>query len=308
MSVAIQRCPRCGNENRSDSYACSFCGKRLRVETIERIPIFKRTEREWINPYPWYLKILYLYIDPRKAFWDINHLRKKSPGNLILLFSSLIYGLIGLAFFYHVDINSINGLPPNLIWVFYYHLSFFLAFFLFGFVYQFLLFRILIWLYTKAANYSVGFTERLEARFGISTQPVEDYEDRNLSPFSIYKGGTLLQKQQAYKTKMMLCAFAPFLLINFIKYLVVLIGTPTVSVNIGGLFDPTIFEVMMGSPIWAALDIIDGITLAAWIPILITLSIRELSNSSTFRVLVPTYIISIILAILIFFIRPSIVG
>jgi len=44
------RCPRCGNENRSGSYACSFCGKRLRIERIENISIFKRIDSEWITP------------------------------------------------------------------------------------------------------------------------------------------------------------------------------------------------------------------------------------------------------------------
>ena len=61
---AIQRCPRCGNENSGDSYACSFCGKRLRIERIEKIPFFKRIEEDWFNPYPWYLKIIYLIINP----------------------------------------------------------------------------------------------------------------------------------------------------------------------------------------------------------------------------------------------------
>ena len=62
MSLAIQRCPRCGNENSGESYACSFCGKRLRIEKIEKIPFLKRIEEDWFNPYPLYLKILYLII------------------------------------------------------------------------------------------------------------------------------------------------------------------------------------------------------------------------------------------------------
>ena len=58
--AAFQRCPRCGNENTADSFACNFCGFRLKIEKIETVRFFRRYEAEWINPYPWYLKILYL--------------------------------------------------------------------------------------------------------------------------------------------------------------------------------------------------------------------------------------------------------
>ena len=59
--TAFQRCPRCGNENSADSFACNFCGVRLKTERIENIRFFRRHEAEWINPLPWYLKILYLF-------------------------------------------------------------------------------------------------------------------------------------------------------------------------------------------------------------------------------------------------------
>ncbi|MCK4779242.1 MAG: hypothetical protein KAT57_03600, partial [Candidatus Lokiarchaeota archaeon] len=61
-------------------------------------------------------------------------------------------------------------------------------------------------------------------------------------------------------------------------------------------------------PTWAILDIIDAITIAAWVPILMTLAIRELSNSSTTRVLIPTIIIGVIVAILFYFLRPTLFG
>jgi len=304
-TTAIQRCPRCGNENRSDSYACSFCGKRLRIEQIEKIPLLKRIEEEWINPYPIYIKFLYLLINPARAFWDINHLRKKSPGYLILLFNSLISGLIGWAFIFHFKFLSIGGVSPApSLWVFVYKLSFFLAYFLFAFLSQFLFYRFLIWVYTKGANYSVGFTERIEARFESASTEASSYKERELSPFSIYKGGTLLQKQEAYKSKMMMCAFFPFFIINLIKFFIVLIGFPTVDVDVSGPVDPLIFTMMVNSSIWIPLYILDGITLAVWIPLLITIAIRELSNSSTIRVLIPSYIISILVAVFFFFIRP----
>ncbi|MGQ4873280.1 MAG: hypothetical protein ACP6IY_04320 [Promethearchaeia archaeon] len=311
MSDAYQRCPRCGNENRADSYACAFCGKRLRYERIENIRIFRRIESElWTNPYPWYLKIFYLIVDPPKAFFDINHRRKDAPGFLILLFNSLLWGLLGLAFFSHYRITSINGatISPYSLWLFPHGLSIFLTFFIFGFIYQFLLFAILIWLFSKSANYAVGFSERLEARFGKEGEEGE-YQQIELSPFSIYKGGILLQKQESHKFKMMLCAFAPFLVINTIKIFIVLIAFPTVEIDASfNYFDLNIYNEMFSSPVWAILDILDGITIAVWVPILTAIAIRELSNSSTYRVLISSIIIGVIVAIFFFFMRPSIIG
>ncbi|MBN1216795.1 MAG: zinc ribbon domain-containing protein [Candidatus Lokiarchaeota archaeon] len=303
-ALALQRCPRCGNENSGDSYACSFCGKRLRIERIERIPFFKRIEEDWYNPYPWYFKILYLIINPSRAFWDINHLRKKSPGLLIVLFSSLLYGLMGLVLF-----SRFNFISVDLVFTSVYSLGFFVVFFLFGFIYQVLLFYFLIWIYTKGANYSVGFTQKLEKRFGIGKQKTETYEQTKLSPFSIYKGGTLLQKQEAFKSKMMLCAFTPFMVSNLIKLIIVAsIFFPEDPISLGSTDLDVFFLNLMKEPVWSILDGLDAIILVAWVPILITISIRELSNSSTYRVLITSYLISIVVSIFIFFLRPSLFG
>ncbi len=303
-AIALQRCPRCGNENSGDSYACSFCGKRLRIERIEKIPFFKRIEEDWYNPYPWYFKILYLIINPSRAFWDINHLRKKSPGLLIVLFSSLLYGLIGLILFSRFNFNSVD-----IIFTSAYSLGFFIVFFLFGFIYQVLLFYFLIWIYTKGANYSVGFTQKLEKRFGIGKQKTETIEQTKLSPFSIYKGGTLLQKQEAFKSKMMLCAFTPLMVSNLIKLIIVAsIFFPKDPISLGSTDLDAFFIKLMKEPLWSILDGLDAIILVAWVPILITISIRELSNSSTYRVLITSYLISIVVSIFIFFLRPSLFG
>ncbi|KKK45391.1 hypothetical protein LCGC14_0786900 [marine sediment metagenome] len=306
--AAFQRCPRCGNENSSDSFACNFCGFRLKIERIENVRFFKRYEAEWIKPYPFYLKFLYLFINPSRAFWDINHKRSKAPGGLILLFSSLLYGVIGLAFFSHFNFVNVNSfsITPFLI-----TLSFFATFFVFGLVFQFIYFAILIWLFTKGANYAVGFSERLETRFGGLGETKEKFKEAEISPFSIYKGGTMLQLEASHKFKMMLCAFTPFLLINAIKALIVLIAFTPVNVSespINGIFDETVLDQMFNSGSWAILDVIDAITIAVWVPILMTLAIRELSNSSTTRVLIPTIIIGVVVAIFFYFLRPTLFG
>lgn len=304
--AAFQRCPRCGNENSVESFACNFCGFRLKIERIEKFRLFRRYEMEWITPYPWYMKILYLFVNAPKAFHDINHKRSKSPGLLILLFSSLLYGLMGLAFLSHFNFTSYSTFSPMLI---VFNLSFFIAFFVFGFIFQLVYFSILIYLFTKGANYAVGFSDRLEKRFGSLKEQKEKYRATDISPFSIYKGGTMLQLEGSYKFQMMLCAFTPFLLINGIKILIVLFGFPTVDV-----VDLSVGEItnnmaqMFNAPTWAVLDIIDAITIATWVPILMTLAIRELSNSSTTRVLIPTIIIGVIVAILFYFLRPTLFG
>ncbi len=295
--AAFQRCPRCGNENTADSYACNFCGFRLKIERIETIRFFRRYEAEWTSPYRWYVKIFYLFVNAPKAFHDINHKRSKAPGWLILLFCSLLYGLMGLAFYSHINITVI---PPYSIGDFLYGLSFFASFVFFGFCFQLVFFGFLIWLFSKGANYAVGFTDKLEKRFGGLKDEREKYSETEVSPFSIYKGGTMLQLEGAYKFRMMLCAFSPFLVINAIKILVVLFGFPTVDdINIDQIFN---------NPTWAALDIIDALTIATWVPILMTLAIRELSNSSTTRVLIPNIIIGVIVAILFYFLRPTLFG
>jgi len=212
---------------------------------------------------------------------------------------------MGLAFFSHfnfagIDTYSLTRLLYNLI--------FFATFFIFGFITQLIFFAILIWLFTKGANVAVGFTQRLETRFGGLKETQEKYKEAEISPFSIYKGGTMLQLEGAYKFRMMLCAFTPFLLINAIKVLIVLVGFPNVSTSTALPFDDTIFNQMFASGTWAVLDVIDALTIAIWVPILITLSIRELSNSSTTRVLIPTIIIGVLVAILYYFLRPTLLG
>jgi len=298
--AAVQRCPRCGNENSADSFACNFCGFRIRVERIENIRFFRRYEAEWVAPSPWFKKIFYLFVNAPRAFHDINHKRSKAPGWLIVLFSSLLYGLIGLAFVFHLDFGF-SSTTTGQILQFLYSLSFFGSFFIFGFVFQSIYFLILIWLFTKGANYAVGFSDKLESRFEGIGETKTKFKEADISPFSIYKGGTMLRLEGAYKNKMLLCAFTPFLLMNSIKILIVLFGFTSVDPTTG-------FDAMFDSPIWAVLDVIDAITISTWVPILMTLAIRELSNSSTTRVLIPTIIIGVIVAIFFYFLRPTLFG
>ncbi|MFO8020362.1 MAG: zinc ribbon domain-containing protein [Promethearchaeia archaeon] len=310
-SDALQRCPRCGNKNRANSYACTFCGKRLRTESIEKLPIFKRFEaKEWTHPLPWYRKIYNLFVNPSKAFWDINHKRSKAPGMLILLFNALLYGLFGLAIFSHFKIVAIgdNPINPFSLYLFSYNLSFFLSFFLFGLVYYAVFFTLLTWLFTKGANYAVDFSGRLESRFGSSKEGPK-YSQEQVSVFSIYKGGTLLQKQESHKYKMLFSAFAPFLLINAIKVIITLFAFPNVELTVNWQeFNLETYQLFFNSPIWIVFDVLDALIIALWIPILISIGIRELSNSSTYRVFISSLIIGIAVAFIYYLFRPHLLG
>ena len=302
-TTAMQRCPRCGNENRGTNYACTFCGKRLRIESVERLFFFRRIEEEWAAPYSFLRKIYYLFVNSPRAFWDINHKRKSSPGNKIFLIISLIYGFMGFALFSHLRfpasahihplVNQI--LPPGMG---------FISFFLFGLIYHYLFFRILIWLFTKGANYAVGYSERLESRFGKGKEDVEKYSESHMSPFSIYKGG-VLQQQQAYKNKMLFCAFTPFILIYLIELIIIFIAFPG---NIE--MTPAGFETLFSAykVVWAVLYALEALVIMLWLPTLMAIAIRELSNSSTFRLLIPSYIIGIIIAIFFYFFRPPFIA
>jgi hypothetical protein len=299
-TVGANRCPRCGNDNRNDSYVCAFCGKRLRVESIENFSIFKRVEEDFTSPARWYVIILWLFTKPNRAFWSINHKRKNAPGYRILLFNALLYGLLGLTYFSHINIQSVPALSMNR---FYINLAAFIAFFAFGFMFYLLLGLILIWIFSRGANIAVDFSERLESRFGKEGDEKDKYSEAEMSPFSIYKGGTLHQ-QQAKKYKMMLCAFAPYILINAVEILIVLIGIPTITIPNMDSLGSSLSDLYFESPVWMVLFIIEAFTIGIWIPILISLSIRELSNSSTFRVLVSSLAIGIIAAVIFYFFRP----
>ncbi|MFX1574055.1 MAG: hypothetical protein ACFFB0_15025 [Promethearchaeota archaeon] len=304
--TVFQRCPRCGNENPAESFACNFCGVRLKIERIEKFSIFRRVEKEWIKPESWYTKFFWLLVKPNHAFWDINHKRSKAPGGYILLFCSLLYGLMGLAVASHFNLVSFSPYSPMVI---FFYFTFFVTFFVFGFFFQLIFFAILIWLFTKGANYAVGFTERLETRFGGLKETKEKYKEAEISPFSIYKGGTMLQIEASHKFSMMLCAFTPFIVINTIKILIMLVGFQTIPIEEFNynLFDE-ILDQIFASPTWGVIDMIDALTIAIWVPILTTLAIRELSNSSTSRVLIPSLIIGITVAIIFYFLRPTLFG
>ncbi|MFX1237718.1 MAG: zinc ribbon domain-containing protein [Promethearchaeota archaeon] len=292
-----QRCPKCGNENRATNYVCTFCGKRLRIEAIERIYFLKRIEEEWAAPYPWYLKWLYLFTNSPRAFWDINHMRKKAPGNTIFWVIVLLYAFSWMVLFSHFQVPGYYA-EANLYWV---PWMGFIAGFVFGMFYHFLFFQVLIWLFSKGANYAVDYSEKLESRFGKRKQEkIEAYDEAHMSPFSIYKGG-VLQQQQAHKRKMMLCAFIPFIIVYFLEIIIIAVALPyNIIMDDVGL--AIVFKENYG--VWAVIYGIESLAIMLWVPALMAIAIRELSNSSTYRVVISSYIVGALIAVFYFFLRP----
>jgi hypothetical protein len=208
-----------------------------------------------------------------------------------------------MVYFSHISFSDIS--PLNFL-TFFISLGVFIAFFCFGFVYFFLFGLILIWLFTKGANVAVDFSDRLESRFGKEEEDKDKikYREAEMSPFSIYKGGTLHQ-QQANKYKMMFSAFAPFLIITPIEILIALVGLPNIMIPSIYGFTPNLLAPFFSSPTWTILYLIEALTIAIWVPVLVSLSIRELSNSSTIRVLISSLTIGIIVAVVFYFLRPT---
>jgi len=72
----------------------------------------------------------------------------------------------------------------------------------------------------------------------------------------------------------------------------------------GGL--PLLFEGY--KVVWAILYALEALTIMVWVPSLMAIAIRELSNSSTFRLLIPSYFIGILVGIFYFFFRPPFIA
>ena len=91
-----------------------------------------------------------------------------------------------------------------------------------------------------------------------------------------------------------------------IEIFIILIGIPNITIpDMLSLDNDTFSALFFTSPVWTVLHLIEALTMGIWVPILISLAIRELSNSSTFRVLISSLAIGIIIAVIFYFLRPT---
>ena len=307
------RCPRCGNDAHAEEYICSFCGVRLRIEPIEQIPIFRRQEEKWVKRMSTTKRLINIIKAPSRAFWDIKNDTDSTGPLLIILGNGFLMGLWALAITAFTTFPSgimtsfsIGDYPITLSNSWMYPLAMFLLFFLFGIVYYLLSFFLWNLLFSIGANISVNLSNTIKFRY--SKQEKEEMEE---TAEKIVKGKEVkdtLEPKKPAKRKIMFYAYAPTLVTNTLCTLVILFGligkqVIFVSNNYESVF--ALLEPIFDSPVWKVIDIIQIITLVGWIPITLSIALRDLGNTSTLRLYIACVIVAILTAYMMYFVRPS---
>ncbi len=303
------RCSSCGAESDLEEYVCSNCGYHIKTERIESIPflsyVFKRPEKTWYKPDNRIIRIAKTIYNPAWAFHDIN--KKKNSGTiLILLFNAFFFGLWGVAINIHV-----STLEMEFIVKFLNGLAIFLSLFIFSILYYSIIFWVYDLSFSLASNFSVQLDGILGIRFNIQTKKGSLKElmsgkkrlQRQISEDTIKLEGAKQKKplkkiKQTGKYKIMRYAYTPLIVINFVGFLLLLVGLPTREITaISDLFD---------SPVWTIIYLLEALTLIIWIPTLVTLALREIGNTNTTKLLIGNIIIGVILSFLLILLRPDI--
>ncbi|MHA1340626.1 MAG: TFIIB-type zinc ribbon-containing protein [Promethearchaeota archaeon] len=309
------RCPSCGNDVSKFDYVCIYCGTVLRMDSLERIPIFKRVEEEWTNPMPRWKRLIYVIINPSRAFWDIIHNRKKIGGNLVYLFSCIAFGLIGAAAFSHIQLPPLSIDPIINSWLIFVHgFSVFLQFFLFGLIYYWFFYWIANKFYKWGANLSINLKTRLKIRYGEGKKETEEEEEEEeaegeqklraqIEAEGKYVGELpeYLTAQKSKKATIMRLAYMPMVIGLLISALVVLIGLPIVPASD---IDSAV-QILASSPVWGIIDWIQVIILVGWIPITMSIALRDIANASTLRAYISCLLISLLIGLIFYFLRPT---
>lgn len=300
------RCVKCGNEVNKEDFVCIYCNARLREEKIEKIPYFRRvTDEKWVTPIKGWKRFLLVFTKPSRAFWDIVRYREKIGSWVkVLLLSAIIYGFYGLAIFMHIRTGPIFG-------QFYVRLlggfSAYLMFFIIGFLYCFLVYVISIQFFSVGANFSIGFKSQLNLRYGKRKEKKEDEEKTTtmLEAEGAYTTAlpTHLTAQKSKKTAIMLWGFAPMLLAYAASAVLLFIALPVEQVSVP--ITASDFTPIAESFVWGLADWIQVIVLIGWVPITMSIALRELVNASTFRVYISCLIVAVLLGFVLYFFRPS---
>jgi hypothetical protein len=311
------RCSSCGAESDLEEYVCSNCGYHIKNERIESIPflsyVFKRPDKKkWYKPDRRIIRIAKTIYNPAWAFHDIN--KKKNSGTfLILLLNAFFFGLWGVAILIHVDVIGMAPLSKAL-----YGLAIFLTLFIFSFIY----FYIIFWLYdlsfSLASNFSVQLDGILGIRFNIQTKKGSLKElmsgkkriQSKITEETIKLEGAKQKKplkkiKQTGKYKIMRYAYTPTIIINLLGFILLLIGLRTVNVTTSGDLTSSLAP-LFSSAVWTIIYLLEAFTILIWIPILVTLALREIGNTSTTKLLIGNIVIGAILCFLLFLLRPAI--
>jgi hypothetical protein len=308
----IMRCPRCGNDAHAEEYICSFCGVRLKTEPIEQIPIFRRQEEKWVKRMSTTQRLIHVIKAPAKAFWDIKNDTDTRGPIMIILGNATIMGLwavLVMAFidFPHPGTITIGDYSFNWLYTAIYYIGMFLLYFLFGIVYYILVFLLWNALFSIGANVAVNLSKTIKFRY--SKQEKEEMEN---AAENIAKGNEIkdtLEPKKPAKRKMMIYAYAPTLITNTLCTLVILFGLITHDVTVTTTDYTSVFNALdplfTDTYVWQIIDVIQIITLVGWIPITLSISLRDLGNTSTLRLYVACVIMGILTSYMMFFVRPS---
>jgi hypothetical protein len=300
---------KCGNEVNKEDFRCIYCSARLREEKIEKISYFKRvTDEKWTTPIKGWRRFYLVFRNPSRAFWDIVHYRKKIGSWFkVYVLSALVYGLFGLAIYVHIRKEG---------WTFYARmvngLTAYLLFAIFGLIYFFLLYMVSIQLFSIGANYSINLKSQIKLRYG-KREPKKEEDDKEKTQTMIEAEGILplpthLTAQKSKKIGIMLWGFAPYLLSLAVSAIILFVALPpvgpiTVVPDISEF--QTFFQLIASSGVWALTEWIQVISLIIFVPITMSIALRELVNASTLRVYLSCVIVSILLGFLVYFFRPS---
>jgi len=311
------RCSSCGAESDLEEYVCSNCGYHIKTERIGEIPflsyVFARPEKKWYKPDRRIIRMAKTIYNPAWAFHDINH-KKNSGTFLILLLNAFFFGLWGVAINIHVRVSDMDFIQNFLS-----GFAIFLSLFIFSFV---IYFPILFWVYdfsfSLASNFSVQLDGILAIRFNIQTKKGSLKElmsgkkriQSQISEDTIRLEGAKQKKplkkiKQTGKYKLMRYAYTPTIIMNFLGFLLLLVGLPTIDVSSGGSLT-TALDSMFGSFVWTIIYLLEALTILVWIPTLVSLALREIGNTNTIKLLIGNLIIGAILCFLLYLLRPAI--
>lgn len=266
------------------------------IEGIERVPFLARWEERWKRPMNMWQRFGNIFKNPAKAFWDIRHDEKRSSASWVLFLNAILFGLLGLAVVSHIHIVAV-GFDQDISFVetlYLYlpiNLGIFASFFVVGFVFYFLFFAVVNFIYRRAANFA-GFT-------GAKKEPS--------FPVVLY-------------------ALTPTLLVQVISIVIVLVGLPSYEVTLPtSAFSTNIFvganqdfqTALRGlffyssgasRTTWVIIDLVNLVLWVTWIPILVTIALRELYELSTLKMFIGAEISSILIAAIFFATRATITG
>ena len=301
------RCPSCGNDVNKDDFVCIYCTARLKTESIESVKIFERvTDEKWTNPMTGWKRLSMVLTNPSRAFWDITHYREKVKSFKVIWLIAAAFGFLGMAMYSHIYI------PMYALSTLVHYLAVFLEFFLFGLIFYSVFIFITTKIYAKGANYSIGLSDQLKMRYGEGKKKKKEEEEdirdiKKTRAMQQAEGGYLeelpddLTGTKSKKGAIMRFAFAPLFIAILIAALIIWIvlprnlpfsSTPTSEIE-------TFFKSAMGILFW-----VETIILIGWIPITMSIALRDIANASTLRVYISSVIVSVLICWVVFFINP----